>query len=144
MLLDQQPPNCAVFFIAAENGMLHLNCLGENICCIRMERLGILTPQRALKLNVTKATLKLFICSYKDVCIYAHMHILAHHCSDLCPVTDILLVGQDCLSHFFSRETWLNIFTSLVVSWPVEGSKLGLQNFQRPYNQYQVQPTIIR
>lgn len=48
MLLGLQPPNCAVFFVAAENGMLHLNCLGENIYCIQMERLGILTPRRAL------------------------------------------------------------------------------------------------
>lgn len=34
----------AVFSVAAGNGMLYLNCLGENIYCIQMERLGILTP----------------------------------------------------------------------------------------------------
>lgn len=117
MLLGQQPPNCAVFFVAAENGMLHLNCLGENIYYIQMERLAILIPQESsVKLNISKATLKLFICPYKDACIYAHMHILAHHCSDLWPVTDLHLEGQDCFCHFFSRETWWNIFTSLVVS----------------------------
>lgn len=80
-------------------------------------------PQESsLKLNITKVTLKLFICSYKDACIYAHMHILAHHYSDLCPVKEILLVGQDCFSHFFSRQTWPNIFTSLLVNLPAERS----------------------
>lgn len=40
---------------------------------------GIFYSQEgSVKWNISKATHKLFIFSYKDACMYAHMHILAH------------------------------------------------------------------